>query len=138
MSVFEVIRVFPKIRGTPKWMVYNGKPIKMDDLGVPLFSETSIQLRVILRFKRHIPKRFKQVQPICFEGIIYIYPFQPYMASLCCQCCLQFTERTAVGQILFTQEVIGAFFFSPKHTFFFRHVAFKLSLDSLSFGIWNQ
>ena len=25
-------------RGTPKWMVYNGKPIKMDDLGVfPLF-----------------------------------------------------------------------------------------------------
>jgi len=29
-------------RGTPKWMVYNGKLIKMDDLGVPLFSETSI------------------------------------------------------------------------------------------------
>ena len=26
--------------GTPKWMVYNGNPIKMDDLGVPLFSET--------------------------------------------------------------------------------------------------
>ena len=34
-----------RYRGTPKWMVYNGKPenpIKMDDLGVPLFSETSI------------------------------------------------------------------------------------------------
>ena len=29
-------------RGTPKWMVYNGNPIKMDDLGVPLFSETAI------------------------------------------------------------------------------------------------
>ena len=28
-------------RGTPKWMVYNEKLIKMDDLGVPLFSETS-------------------------------------------------------------------------------------------------
>ena len=29
--------------GTPKWMVYNGKPYdQMDDLGVPLFSETSI------------------------------------------------------------------------------------------------
>ena len=31
-----------KDRGTPKWMVYNGKPyFLMDDLGVPLFSETS-------------------------------------------------------------------------------------------------
>jgi len=28
--------------GTPKWMVYNGKPLKMDDLGVPLFLETPI------------------------------------------------------------------------------------------------
>jgi len=36
-----------KNRGTPKWMVYNGKPpIKMDDLGVPLFSETSIFLNM--------------------------------------------------------------------------------------------
>ena len=32
-----------KNRGTLKWMVYNGNPIKMDDLGVPLFSETSIR-----------------------------------------------------------------------------------------------
>ena len=35
-----------KNTGTPKWMVYNGKPgenpIKMDDLGVPLFLETPI------------------------------------------------------------------------------------------------
>ena len=31
-------------RGTPKWMVYNGNPIKMDDLGVPLFLETPIYL----------------------------------------------------------------------------------------------
>ena len=31
-----------KNRGTPKWMIYNGKIIKMDDLGVPLFLETSI------------------------------------------------------------------------------------------------
>ena len=28
-----------KNRGTPKWMVYNGNPIKIDDLGVPLFLE---------------------------------------------------------------------------------------------------
>ena len=40
--------VFPKNRGTPKWMVYNGTPWKTllkwmiwIDLGVPLFSETS-------------------------------------------------------------------------------------------------
>ena len=35
-----------KNNGTPKWMVYNGKPMKtllnMDDLGVPLFLETPI------------------------------------------------------------------------------------------------
>ena len=30
-----------KNRGTPKWMVYMENPIKMDDLGVQLFSETS-------------------------------------------------------------------------------------------------
>ena len=30
-----------KKRGTPKWMVYNRKPYEqMDDLEVPLFSET--------------------------------------------------------------------------------------------------
>ena len=30
-----------KNNGTPKWMVYNGKPYEqMDDLGVPLFLET--------------------------------------------------------------------------------------------------
>ena len=40
-----------KNRGTPKWMVYNGKPIKMDDFGVPLFSETStLFLMTLLRF----------------------------------------------------------------------------------------
>ena len=29
-----------KNRGTSKWMVYRENPIKMDDLGVPLFLET--------------------------------------------------------------------------------------------------
>jgi len=28
--------------GTPKWMVYTGKPYEMDDLGVPLFLETPL------------------------------------------------------------------------------------------------
>ena len=31
-----------KNSGTPKWMVFMENPIKMDDLGIPLFSETSI------------------------------------------------------------------------------------------------
>ena len=31
-----------KNRGTPKWMVYNGKPNKKDDFGIPNFLETSI------------------------------------------------------------------------------------------------
>ena len=31
-----------KNRGTPKWMVYNENPIKMDDLGVSLFLEAPI------------------------------------------------------------------------------------------------
>ena len=29
-----------KNRGTPKWIVYRENPIKMNDLGVPLFLET--------------------------------------------------------------------------------------------------
>ena len=36
-----------KNRDTPKWMVYNGKPIKMDDLGVPLFLETTMCLKYV-------------------------------------------------------------------------------------------
>ena len=39
----EVIHMgVSKNRGTPKWMVYNGNTIKMDDLGVPPFKETPI------------------------------------------------------------------------------------------------
>ena len=39
-----------KNRGTTKWMVkIMENPIKMDDLGVPLFSETSIFVRSFLQ-----------------------------------------------------------------------------------------
>ena len=31
-----------KNSGTPNWMVYMENPIKMDDLGIPLFLETTI------------------------------------------------------------------------------------------------
>ena len=41
--LFQVVHMgVSKNRGTPKWMVYNGKPYKMDNLGVPPFLETSI------------------------------------------------------------------------------------------------
>ena len=40
-----------KNSGTPKWMVYNGKPLlKWDDLGVPLFVETSICVYVHISY----------------------------------------------------------------------------------------
>ena len=55
MEVIFQTWMFPKIgvpHGTPKWMVYNGKhenPIKMDDLGVPLFLETPTCWRYYIR-----------------------------------------------------------------------------------------
>ena len=40
-----------KNQGTPKWMVYNGKLIKMDHLGEPLFLETPIYPPQICLFR---------------------------------------------------------------------------------------
>ena len=43
MDTMGIYGGFQKIGGkNPKWMVYNGKPIKIDDLGVPLFLEIPI------------------------------------------------------------------------------------------------
>ena len=73
--VFPKIGVFP-----PKWMVkIMEKPIKMDDLGVPLFSETPT---IILVGVYHLPKGttiFKTV--VDFQGI-YIYIYYIYPAHL--------------------------------------------------------
>ena len=38
--------------GTPKWMVYKGNPIKIDDLGVPLFMETSTCIEYLWMWER--------------------------------------------------------------------------------------
>ena len=64
------IRVFPKIGGKPpKWMVkiMDNPTIKMDDLGVPLFPETSIPSRERI----HIPpwKKENHLQNWLFQGI---------------------------------------------------------------------
>ena len=41
---FYNIWVFPKNRGNPKWMVYDGTSIKMDDFGgTMIFGNTHIQ-----------------------------------------------------------------------------------------------
>ena len=48
VDMYISIWVFPKIRVPPKWMIYNQKPIKMDDLGVPLFSETPIYVYIYI------------------------------------------------------------------------------------------
>jgi hypothetical protein len=35
---YTVVKMEVSINGgTPKWLIYNGKPIKIDDSGVPLF-----------------------------------------------------------------------------------------------------
>jgi len=40
-----------KNRGTPKWMVkIMENPIKMDDLGIPLVSETPISIAYLRKF----------------------------------------------------------------------------------------
>ena len=78
-----------KNRGTPKWMVYNGNPIKMDDLGVPLFLETLLKShfqyweRDISRLKKH------------FSGTFAGYRFRIRFAKFC--------------GILFWRPVIHAF-----------------------------
>ena len=54
-----------KNRGTPKWMVYNGKPYEqMDDLGVPLCLETPTSLTATMWGllpvdKGHTPRVFE-------------------------------------------------------------------------------
>ena len=48
MDVQNVLVVVSKNRGTPKWMVYfMENPIKIDDLGVPLFLETPMSLPLL-------------------------------------------------------------------------------------------
>ena len=63
-----VIWVFPKIGGVSKWMVkIMEKPIKMDDLGVPLFLETPIFEAGGTFSKAH---HFGVLPPLVFGGVM--------------------------------------------------------------------
>ena len=46
-SQFEIDLDVSKNRSTPKWMVYNGKLIKMDDLGPHYFRKPPYTLKVV-------------------------------------------------------------------------------------------
>ena len=51
-------------RKTPWWMIYNGKFIKMDDLGVPLFLETSNSIEVVAtHFFLFSPRNLGKMKP---------------------------------------------------------------------------
>ena len=74
-----------KNRGTPKWMVYNGKPyLTMDDLGgKPLFSETSIYIYIYTLPKttvtaRHLPGG-RSLPP---KGTLILKKIQCFMCEL--------------------------------------------------------
>ena len=54
-----------KNMGTPKWMIYNGNPIKIDDLGVPLFLETSEWLHISFLIYTKPFSNFHQNQISC-------------------------------------------------------------------------
>ena len=53
---------------TPKWMVYNDYPIKMDDLGVPLFLETSIYIYIYTIKDIKVERKSYKVLQICFKS----------------------------------------------------------------------
>ena len=59
--------------GSPKWLVYfMENPIKMDDLGVPLFQETSIYMyHIALNRQLYAPKCESLSQPVqlCSLGV---------------------------------------------------------------------
>ena len=65
----------PKIWGTPKWLVYRGKSIKMDDLGVPLFQETHGNPHIYIYIYIHTHTYIH----IIYIYIIYIYIYYIYI-----------------------------------------------------------
>ena len=81
---------FPKY-DTPKWMVCSGKPpIKMDDLGVPLFLETSICSILISWEKTLFLRALRSCLSLAFMsgftmfvGVVCAYPTSDFSAMAC-------------------------------------------------------
>ena len=63
---------FPKIRGTPKWMVYKENPIKIGDFrGTTIFGNTHILLGNTIPGANVAPARPSQKETILFQTSIF-------------------------------------------------------------------
>ena len=87
-----------KNRGTPKWMVYNGKPIKIDDLGVTLFLETP-----------HILPIFRGELAVGFREVIF-YVFFPNHVNNQANLKSPFKNHQQFGSVRCVSDL-----FFPKH-----------------------
>ena len=73
-------------RSTPKWMVYKGKPIKMDDWGYHYFGNTHIHPRRLIMEHEHdgledyaflFQKRNFEVSMLTFQGVDHLFHSWP-------------------------------------------------------------
>ena len=61
-----------KNRATPKWVVYMENPIKMDDLGVPPFKETSVSSTSNYINQTNLSTLGKTTPPLSYGYIMYL------------------------------------------------------------------
>ena len=72
-----------KNRGTPEWMVkIMENPVKMDDLGVPPFKETSIYVCFKISKTTQTSKSLKSILPK--NAYIFVFTWTPTSAFQAC------------------------------------------------------
>ena len=75
-----------KNKGTPKWMVYNGNPyFLMDDLEVPLFSETPVYTYVVFGVPPHLALTCLLSNTIPILRLLFIFPNKCQLLSVAIQ-----------------------------------------------------